>query len=186
MSIGEDLVEMSEHFSFPFDVAGYMHDGVAATASVTEVTEDPILLGSVLVANAGDDYYLSTDKLGSWFHQKCSKSVDRVSKDGHAYTFSEGSVVFPDPWDRPGRTIVTSEGQLNRPTHVVADPGNGRLRVLTPVETERLNGFDDGWTDTGMPQRKRYFCMGNALVVPMITRMGAVLDRIIEAEPPVE
>ena len=186
MNIGEDLVEMSESFSFPFDAAGYMHDYVMTTASVAEAKEDPILLGSVLEENAGDGYYLTTDKLGSWFHQKCSKSVDRVSKDGHAYTFSEGPVVFPDPWDRPGRTIVTSEGQLNRPTHVVADPGNGRLRVLTPVETERLNGFDDGWTDTGMPRRKRYFCMGNALVVPMITRMGAVLDSIIDAEQQTE
>ena len=29
-----------------------------------------------------------------------------------------------------------------------------------------------------MPERFRYFCMGSALVVPMITRMGKVLDRI--------
>jgi DNA (cytosine-5)-methyltransferase 1 len=28
----------------------------------------------------------------------------------------------------------------------------------------------------------RYFCMGNALVVQMITRMGKVLDEIIENE----
>ena len=34
----------------------------------------------------------------------------------------------------------------------------------------------------GMPERMRYFCMGNALVVPMITRMGKVLDLIIDKE----
>ena len=45
-----------------------------------------------------------------------------------------------------------------------------------------MQGFDDDWTATGMPERMRYFCMGNALVVPMITRMGKQLDRIIEAE----
>jgi DNA (cytosine-5)-methyltransferase 1 len=28
----------------------------------------------------------------------------------------------------------------------------------------------------------RYFCMGNALVVQMITRMGKVLDEIIAKE----
>ncbi len=33
-----------------------------------------------------------------------------------------------------------------------------------------------------MPDRMRYFCMGNALVVPMITRMGKVLDAVIEKE----
>ena len=56
------------------------------------------------------------------------------------------------------------------------------MRILTPVEAERLQGFDDNWTDTGMPQRMRFFCMGNALVVPMIERMGKVLDPIIEGE----
>ena len=54
------------------------------------------------------------------------------------------------------------------------------LRFLTPVECERLNGFPDGWTDTGMPEKFRYFCMGNALVVPLITRMGKQLIKIIK------
>lgn len=78
--------------------------------------------------------------------------------------------------------MLTSESTLNRSTHVVADREAGRLRLLTPVEAERLQGFDDDWTNTGMPERMRYFCMGNALVVPMITRMGRVLDEIISSE----
>ena len=78
--------------------------------------------------------------------------------------------------------MLTSENSLNRSTHVVSDPGTGLLRLLTPVEAERLQGFDDDWTATGMPDRMRYFCMGNALVVPMVTRMGAVLDEIIALE----
>lgn len=78
--------------------------------------------------------------------------------------------------------MLTSESTLNRSTHVVTDPGTGKLRTLTPVEAERLQGFDDNWTNTGMPQRMRFFCMGNALVVPMITRMGEVLDSIIAQE----
>ena len=73
--------------------------------------------------------------------------------------------------------MLTSEGSANRSTHVIADPETGRLRILTPVEAERINGFPDGWTDTGMPERQRYFIMGNALVVPLITRMG---ERILQ------
>ena len=107
----------------------------------------------------------------------------RKSANGHEYIFSEGTIAFPDPWDRPGRTMLTSESTLNRSTHVVSDPGTGRLRILTPVEAERLQGFDDEWTNSGMPDRMRYFCMGNALVVPMITRMGKILDTIISQEP---
>jgi len=48
-----------------------------------------------------------------------------------------------------------------------------------PEECERMNGFDTGWTDTGMPERQRYFIMGNALVVPLITRMGNQLLNIL-------
>jgi hypothetical protein len=39
--------------------------------------------------------------------------------------------------------------------------------VLTPVEAERLNGFDDDWT-IGMPEKWKYFCMGDALIVDLI------------------
>lgn len=38
------------------------------------------------------------------------KTIDRVSKTGFAYKFSEGPIAFPDPLDRPGRTMLTSEG----------------------------------------------------------------------------
>ena len=62
---------------------------------------------------------------------------------------------------------------------MVQDLTTGRLRVLTPEECERLNGFPDGWTNTGMPERMRYFCMGNALVVPLVTKIGEVLARAI-------
>jgi DNA (cytosine-5)-methyltransferase 1 len=78
--------------------------------------------------------------------------------------------------------MLTSESTLNRSSHIIADPQTGRMRVLTPVEAERLNGFDANWTNTGMPERMRYFCMGNALVVPMVTRMGRTLDTIIARE----
>lgn len=57
-----------------------------------------------------------------------------------------------------------------------------KLDLLTPIEAERLQGFDDDWTNCGMNDRMRFFCMGNALVVPMITRMGNVLDGIIAEE----
>ena len=72
---------------------------------------------------------------------------------------------------------------MNRSTHVIRDPETNRLRTLTPVEAERIQGFRDNWTNTGMPEKFRFFCMGNALVVPMITRMGRRLGAIMDAEP---
>lgn len=181
-SISSDIVEVSDNFKFAFENAGYMHDGVVYTAKIVEKEESPINLGQILQKNVDERFYITTEKMPKWTYLKGAKRIPRVSADGHEYIFSEGPIAFPDPWDRPGRTMLTSESTLNRSTHVVSDPGTGRLRLLTPVETERLQGFDDEWTNSGMPDRMRYFCMGNALVVPMITRIGEILDSIIVRE----
>ena len=180
--IGNNIVDVSDNFAFAFENAGYMHDGKVYTSKIIELEEDPIKLGSILQRDVDEKYYIPGDKMAKWTYLKGAKRIPRKSADGHEYTFSEGPIAFPDPWDRPSRTMLTSESTLNRSTHVVSDPGTGRLRLLTPVEAERLQCFDDDWTNTGMPDRMRYFCMGNALVVPMITRMGRVLDTIIAEE----
>ena len=180
--IGNNIVDVSDNFAFAFENAGYMHDGKVYTSKIIELEEDPIKLGSILQRDVDEKYYIPGDKMAKWTYLKGAKRIPRKSADGHEYTFSEGPIAFPDPWDRPSRTMLTSESTLNRSTHVVSDPGTGRLRLLTPVEAERLQCFDDDWTNTGMPDRMRYFCMGNALVVHMITRMGKVLDTIIAEE----
>lgn len=180
--IGGDIVDVSDNFAFAFETAGYMRKDRIYTSKVIEQEEEPIALGKILQKNVDDKFYITNEKMPKWTYLKGAKKIPRKSADGHEYTFSEGPIAFPDPWDRPGRTMLTSESTINRSTHVVSDPGTGRLRLLTPVEAERLQGFDDEWTNTGMPDRMRYFCMGNALVVPMITRMGRVLDTIIAEE----
>lgn len=180
-NIEKDIIAVSDDFAFAFENAGYMHDGVIYTTKVIEVEEPAMLLGAILQRNVDEKYYITGDKMAKWVYLKGAKRIPRRSKDGHEYVFSEGPIAFPDPWDRPGRTMLTSESTLNRSTHTVVDPGTGRIRLLTPIEAERLQGFDDDWT-AGMPDRMRYFCMGNALVVPMITRMGHVLDDIIADE----
>ena len=78
--------------------------------------------------------------------------------------------------------MLTSESSVNRSTHVIEDPQTKRLRLLTPMEAERIQGFDDNWTNTGMPEKFRYFCMGNALVVGVVTRMGFTLNKIFDDE----
>lgn len=180
--ISNDIVDVSDNFAFAFENAGYMHEGKIYTVKIIEEEEKPTLLGEILQRNVDEKHYIPGDKMAKWTYLKGAKRIPRTSANGHEYVFSEGPIAFPDPWDRPSRTMLTSESTLNRSTHVVSDPGTGRLRFLTPVEAERLQGFDDEWTNTGMPDRMRYFCMGNALVVPMITRMGKVLDSIIAEE----
>lgn len=177
-----DLLEMTDKFSFDFKSAGLMRNGKIYTSKVIPVINEPILLGDILQSNVDESFYITNEKMSKWTYLKGAKKINRISKTGHEYVFSEGPIAFPDSWDRPGRTMLTSESTLNRSTHVVSDPGTGRLRTLTPIEAERLQGFDDDWTNSGMPNRMRFFCMGNALVVPMITRMAKVLDELISEE----
>ena len=180
--ISDDILNTSDGFEFDFENAGVCTDGNITTAKIVEKREKMKTLGSIIENNVDEKYYIPKDKMNKWRYLKGKKRIDRVAKDGFQYVFSEGAVPFPDPLNRPGRTILTREPTLNRSSHVIRDPETNRLRVLTPVEMERLQGFDDNWTDTGMPERARYFCMGNALVIPMITRMGKVLDEIISEE----
>ncbi len=42
-----------------------------------------------------------------------------------------------------------------------------KIRRLTPVECERLQGFPDGWTE-GISDTQRYKCLGNAVTVNVI------------------
>lgn len=180
--LGGRTENVSDSFRFDFANAGHMGPDGLYTTKVEEQEEQPVLLGEILERNVHQQYYIPAEKMEKWEYLKGGKKIPRIAANGHEYVYSEGPVAFPDPWDRPGRTMLTSESTLNRSTHVVEDPATRHLRLLTPREAERLQGFDDDWTATGMPERMRYFCMGNALVVPMITRMGKQLDRIIEAE----
>jgi DNA (cytosine-5)-methyltransferase 1 len=177
----QDIPNVSETFKFNFENAGFMIGGTAYTAKVLPVLEKAVPLRELLERDVSEKYYLKSD-LAKWEYLKGSKKVNRISKTGHEYVFSEGPIAFPDDIDIPARTMLTSESSLNRSTHVIRDPQTGKFRLLTPVEAERIQGFDSNWTDTEMPEKFRYFCMGNALVVPMITRMGKTLSEIFDAE----
>ena len=153
--------------------AGGMMNGRIYSINVDPVQEGFIAIEKILERRSLPEKYFIPDKdLLQWEYLKGAKDEIRTKKDGQKYHFTEGAVQFPESLHKPSRTLLTSEAQMGRATHIVADPLTGRLRTLTPVECERLNGFPDGWTDTGMPEKMRYFCMGNALVVPLVTRIG--------------
>ena len=113
---------------------------------------------------------------------KGSKRIERVKPNGDPYFYSEGSMAFPDDLNAPGRTMLTSEGTINRSSHIIEDFKTKQLRRITPVEAERLNHFPDNWTNT-MQTRHRYFMMGNALVTLLVKKISIALNQIIEKEP---
>ena len=77
---------------------------------------------------------------------KCAKKICRTAANGHEYVFSEGPISLIDEYDKPARTMLTSEGSFSRTTHIVRDKKTGEIRLLTPVELERIQGFPSDWT----------------------------------------
>ena len=149
-----------------------------------------------------DSYILEASSLSrekGWIYLKGAKREMREGTDGFTYRYSEGPVTFPDALNRASRTIVTGEGgkSPSRFKHVVKfNPTKGQvtrlgldsaecdmvrgimglgkrqwLRRLTPIELERLNGFPDRHTE-GVPDGRRAFFMGNALVCGVVKKIG--------------
>jgi len=178
----DDLVTMSNLFRFDFMNSGLCINHIAYTANTVAKKQGAIALRKIIQANnVPESFYLTPQAIEKFKYLKGSKKINRTSKEGHDYIYSEGKISFPDYLNRPGRTMLTSEGTINRSTHVIKDAQN-RFRYLTPIETERLNQFPDNWTNTNMPIKKRYFMMGNALVCGVVRKIGRQISEIIDGE----
>ena len=166
----------------PFGTAGAMQDFHVVTCNPLENYQGKrMTLGDVIApaSEVPEEFYVSEDKLERWRYLKGSKSEERVNKQtGFKYHYSEGSMAFPDLLENPSRTILTGEGGAgaSRFKHIVEI--NGRFRRLVPDELDQLQGFPKGWTNTGMSDGHRAFCMGNALVVGIPHRIGLEIARL--------
>jgi DNA (cytosine-5)-methyltransferase 1 len=179
----ETLVDVSKHFTEPLFSGGIMSGYTVYTRECKSAFEGKSIPLSKIMQDSVDEKYYVKD-IAKWEYLKGSKHIKRKRKaDGVEYNYSEGAIPCPDPIDRPGRTMLTSEGTINRSSHIVKDKATGRIRILTPIECERLNGFSDDWTKT-MPERARYFTMGNALVVPLIEDMGRSILSLYDQDHP--
>lgn len=206
--------ELSNSFSFMFENTGIMRDGVIYTLKTTpNYFGKQITLGDIMEDGKIDEqffipkerlYYttpdvthsdetivrLSPDERKTWQYLKGAKKLPRKAANGHEYVFSEGPIAMVDEYDKPARTMLTSEGSFSRTTHIVRDKYTGEIRLLTPIEMERIQGFPSDWTreclvdgeKVEMPVNKRRFMMGNALVVNLVNKMEEQLSVIFENE----
>jgi len=164
----------------PFKAYGVMANCHVLTNGYEPSYEGPkTTLGDLLVPDSEvpEEFFIADRSLGRWEYLKGAKREPRTARNGHEYMYSEGPVAFPDPIDRPSRTILTSEGGKS-PSRMktVVRGDSGRLRRLVPDELDALQCFPKGWTD-GLSDNQRAFCMGNALVVGIPHRIGEVLAK---------
>ncbi|MDO4755805.1 MAG: DNA (cytosine-5-)-methyltransferase, partial [Parabacteroides sp.] len=189
------IQEVSKDFNKEKKDSPFGNAGIMIDRHVYSVDAQPIYsgisqtLGNILVDESfvPDDFFISDEDLPKWKYEKGAKKINRVSKEGFEYTFSEGGMAFPDYLDKPSRTMITGEGgnSPSRFKHVVNTP-SGRYRRLIPIELERLNMFPDNHTyHPDVSDGRRAFLMGNALVCGIIELIGKSLYRFIYNEEPV-
>jgi DNA (cytosine-5)-methyltransferase 1 len=168
-----------------FQNAGLMINGAVTTLKTTpcpkcayQALQDIIINGEV-----EKGFFIDENSLDKWKYLKGAKKIIRNKPDGSEYHYDEGSIMFPDPLDKPSRTIITGEGgsSPSRFKHVIQTK-NG-LRRLMPIELERLNMFPDNHTKLeGISDVRRASFMGNALVVGIIEKAGIALAKKIKYE----
>ena len=164
----------------PFLESGCCKSFHVATSHIKEAyVGDRRVLGDVLVdaSDVPDEYWVPDEQLPRWEYLKGAKREERVAKNGHRYWYTEGSMAYPDLLTNPSRTILTGEGGrgASRFKHIIVQ--DGRYRRLVPDELDQLQGFPAGWTNVGMTDGQRAFCMGNALVVGVVHRIGVEIAR---------
>lgn len=185
-----DIVSISENFNKGgktgmFENSGLMIDGNVTTIKTQPNYEGKFTILKDLIQNGEvtEEFYISNEELDKWKYLKGPKKEMRKNADGFEYNYSEGGMIFPDPLDKPSRTIITGEGgkSASRFKHVIQTPKG--FRRLSPIELERLNMFPDDHTKlNGISDTKRAFFMGNALVVGVIEKIGIALTEKIKNE----
>ena len=192
--INGTIQEISDKFNkgkkdSPFGNAGMMKDRHVYSVDSEAVYDGPrqTLGGNLIDENlVPEDFFISDEELPKWQYEKGAKKIERVSKEGYKYVFSEGGMTFPDYLDQPSRTIITGEGGTapSRFKHVVKTP-SGRYRRLFPIELERINMFPDNHTlHPEVSDGRRAFLMGNALVCGIVEQIGKSLYHFIYDEAP--
>lgn len=189
----EDIVEVSDNFSGTVWNTGVMRHGkYYSIDTAPNYDGEPIALGEILQneEEVPEKFFINDPaKLEKFQYLRGPKRIERTSADGHTYIYSEGGMSPTDDLKLPGRTMLTSEGTVNRSTHFLHV--NGKYRLITPVEAERLQDFPDNWTAlkrlsdgtvTEVSDKMRMFFMGNALVTEIVRKIGEFILEIDIAE----
>lgn len=119
------------------------------------------------------DSYRKAQEERKWFRGELVGAIDaNYAKGGGSRTMLAWSKSTRD-WGTESRireneanTLNTGfDGRTQSSMTVVKE--YEKVRALTPLECERLQGFPDGWTDI-LSDTQRYKCLGNAVTVPVI------------------
>ena len=162
----------------------YEKEGICQTLRAEPGSGKPVVIEPKIAA-------IRTRSTGKWEEKEKHYPNIEVNKDGISNTLSgvEKDNVVVIPVMSPGRNTNSNVRHFkthNEPMftltsidrHAIFD--NVRIRRLTPIETERLQGFPDNYTKYGIINGKqveisdsqRYKCCGNAVTVNVIKHIA--------------
>ncbi len=123
----------------------------------------------------GENRLLSTDRLTP--PQNGAMLIKEATKKGYD-TAQEGDSInlsVPNSKTRRGRVgkSIAQTVDTGMQQHTLQ---NAKIRRLTPIECERLQGFPDNWTE-GVSDTQRYKMLGNAVTVNVIE---AIAERLLD------
>jgi DNA (cytosine-5)-methyltransferase 1 len=139
------------------------------------VSENSGTQGGVVGKSAGKGYLGSEEKSftiatspDQWLFEDKAVAVDMYNMSINEQT---------------SQTLSSSASDIN---HTGGTIQNARVRRLTPVECERLQGFPDNFTN--IPYRKkeespdgpRYKALGNSMAVPVMAWIGKRIQEVSE------
>lgn len=102
--------------------------------------------------------------------------IPEATKKGYAEARPGQSINLSVPNSKTRRGRVSNVAQtLDTGMQQYTLTKDAKIRRLTPIECERLQGFPDGWTE-GVSDSQRYKCLGNAVTVNVIQ---AIVSRMV-------
>ena len=115
---------------------------------------------------------------------------DRLNKRQHGRRFKENGepaftltgqdihgIMIANTLDRDGYLRSGARPRDGNGKPHLLPIGYRRIRRLTPLECERLQGFPDGWTE-GVSDTQRYKLLGNAVTTNVIDFLGKRLSSL--------
>ncbi|MGM9686606.1 MAG: DNA cytosine methyltransferase, partial [Bacteroidaceae bacterium] len=106
--INGSIQEVSDKFNkgkktSPFGNAGMMRNRHVYSVDAEAIYDGPrqTLGGNLVDENlVPEDFFISDEELPKWQYEKGAKKINRISKEGYEYVFSEGGMAFPDYLDQ--------------------------------------------------------------------------------------
>jgi DNA (cytosine-5)-methyltransferase 1 len=192
-NLQKGLVEMQSQFRLKSKQSPFKDSGSMLGSVVTSFKSKPEYNGHYVKYkdikldetkfHIEDFYNIHESDLSVWRNVKQAKKILRFKPNGIPYKWSEGNMELLTDYDKPLRTIITSEiGKTPaRNRHLIEYVLNGKrnYRRLHPIELERANMFPDNFTDVSdFKPSKRGFLMGNALVVGIVELIRNIICEI--------